>query len=127
LDSHWSGGDTYGKNDECPLLEELEIIFKFKRNYAVLIDDARLFLYPPPSPHKIDNWPSIKEIVETIPSGYEILIFDDVIYIFPSKVSSKFRIFIQSISTLRWEERGRGGKLERFSKSLMSKFITIFK
>jgi hypothetical protein len=28
LDAHWSGGDTYGEEDECPLLQELVIIFK---------------------------------------------------------------------------------------------------
>jgi len=26
LDAHWSGGETYGEQDECPLLEELKII-----------------------------------------------------------------------------------------------------
>ena len=49
LDSHWSGGDTYGEQDECPLLQELNIIFSSTmKNYAILIDDARLFLAPPP-------------------------------------------------------------------------------
>ena len=42
---HWSGGDTYGADDECPLLSELNIIFeKSKSNHAILIDDARLFM-----------------------------------------------------------------------------------
>ena len=29
LDAHWSGGDTYGEEDECPLIDELRIIFKY--------------------------------------------------------------------------------------------------
>jgi len=54
LDAHWSGGDTYGQQDECPLLQELNTIFNSEmRNYAILIDDARLFLAPPPLPHNI--------------------------------------------------------------------------
>lgn len=48
LDAHYSGGETYGKNDECPLVKELEIIFSKKlKNFVILIDDARLFLAPP--------------------------------------------------------------------------------
>lgn len=63
LDAHWSGGDTYGEEDECPLLQELEIIFSSAmKNYAILIDDARLFLAPPPLPHKVKNWPGIKQV-----------------------------------------------------------------
>ncbi len=61
LDSHWSGGDTYGEGDECPLIEELKIIFQYKdRNYIILIDDARLFLSPPPHPHNFTYWPSFE-------------------------------------------------------------------
>lgn len=81
LDSHWSGGETYGEDDECPLLEELKIIFNYKKNFVILIDDARLFLAPPPLPHKIENWPIIREITNVTPKDYEILIYDDVIYI----------------------------------------------
>lgn len=81
LDAHWSGGDTHGKDDECPLMEELKIIFSYSKNYVIFIDDARLFLAPPPYPHNFRNWPSIKEIVNLIPYGKEITIFEDVIYI----------------------------------------------
>ncbi|MGC9123827.1 MAG: hypothetical protein ACP5IB_07170 [Thermoplasmata archaeon] len=31
LDAHWSGGETYGENDECPLIDELNIIFQKKQ------------------------------------------------------------------------------------------------
>ncbi|MEM4197125.1 MAG: hypothetical protein QXV64_03345 [Candidatus Anstonellaceae archaeon] len=69
LDSHWSGGDTYGEEDECPLIEELEIIFEYPKNYVILIDDARLFLAPPPYPHKFQNWPSLTNIMKTLPEN----------------------------------------------------------
>ena len=85
LDAHWSGGETYGEEDECPLIEELEIIFEYNKNYVILIDDARLFLAPPPSPHKIENWPSLTDILKTLPENWELLEFEDVIYLFPKK------------------------------------------
>ncbi|MCH7812850.1 MAG: hypothetical protein IID40_02395, partial [Planctomycetes bacterium] len=51
LDAHWSGGDTYGEGDECPLLAELEIILGCRMGHLILIDDARLFTAAPPPPH----------------------------------------------------------------------------
>jgi len=76
LDAHWSGGDTYGENDECPLMDELKIIFQYRKNYVILIDDARLFMAPPPKPHKIENWPSIKEIVNILPYEWDLIIYN---------------------------------------------------
>ncbi|TLY34310.1 MAG: hypothetical protein E6K62_06060, partial [Nitrospirae bacterium] len=55
LDSHWSGGQTYGQNDECPLLEEIEAITSSVHTHFLFIDDARLFAAPPPRPHRIDQ------------------------------------------------------------------------
>ena len=40
-----------------PLLSELNIIFeKSKSNHAILIDDARLFMAPPPKPYVMSNY-----------------------------------------------------------------------
>ena len=85
LDAHWSGGDTYGEEDECPLIEELNIIFKYNKNYVILIDDARLFLAPPPYPHNFNNWQSLTDIMKAIPESWELIEFKDVIYLFPKK------------------------------------------
>jgi hypothetical protein len=105
LDAHWSGGNTYGVDDECPILKELEIIFNFKKNFVILIDDARLFLSPPPQPHKIENWPTYLDIMKTFPSNWESIVFEDVIYIFPNKISENFNEMIQQKNTrihLKW-------------------------
>lgn len=106
LDAHWSGGKTWGEGDECPLLKELQVIFaKCKRkNYAILIDDARLFLAPPPLPHDWKSWPTIADIIKIIPKGFDLVIFNDVIYIYPNKISSDFRNFIQELTTKAWKE-----------------------
>lgn len=110
LDSHWSGGDTYGKDDECPLIKELEVIFKYKKNYVILIDDARLFLAPPPLPHNFKNWPDIKDIINIIPNDFDIIILEDVIYLFSHNISEKFKNFIQIYVTQIWEKGSKNSK-----------------
>jgi hypothetical protein len=99
LDAHWSGGDTYGEEDECPLIEELDIIFKYQKNYVILIDDARLFLAPPPYPHNYNNWQSLTDIMKVIPESWELIEFEDVIYLFPKEINNEFKSFLQSIIT----------------------------
>ena len=99
LDAHWSGGDTYGEEDECPLIEELDIIFKYQKNYVILIDDARLFLAPPPYPHNFNNWQSLTDIMKVIPESWELIEFEDVIYLFPKEINNEFKSFLQSIVT----------------------------
>ena len=106
LDAHWSGGDTYGEEDECPLIEELDIIFKYNKNYVILIDDARLFLAPPPYPHNFNNWQSLTEIMKAIPESWELIEFEDVIYLFPKEINNEFKSFLQNIVTNRWEQYG---------------------
>lgn len=58
LDAHWCGEGTSRVGGECPLTDELKALPQNGR-YAVIIDDARLFLRPPPPPHDPDEWPHI--------------------------------------------------------------------
>ena len=99
LDAHWSGGETYGEEDECPLIAELEIIFEYNKNYVILIDDARLFLAPPPSPHKFENWQTLTDIMKVIPGNWELIVLEDVIYVFPKTINKEFKSFLQNIIT----------------------------
>ena len=126
LDAHWSGGDTYGEEDECPLVEELEIIFKYDKNYVILIDDARLFLAPPPYPHKIENWPSLTNILQVIPMNWELIEFEDVIYLFPKKRNQEFKNFIQEITTQRWKQY-RKNKQDTFVKGIKIALSSLLK
>ena len=116
LDAHWSGGNTYGENDECPLVEELELIFKNMKNCVILIDDARLFLAPPPSPHNYKNWPSLTEIATVIPNDWDMVEFEDVLYLFDKNISDFFKPFLQNSITNKYNKkkslwRGLIGKL----------------
>ncbi|BDZ73130.1 hypothetical protein GCM10025856_08490 [Methylophaga marina] len=99
LDAHWSGGETYGENDECPLISELEIIFSYEKNHVILVDDARCFLSPPPKPHNYNNWPSLIDIMHVLPRDWEMAVFEDVIYIFPHTVSLGFKKLLQDLIT----------------------------
>ena len=103
LDAHWSGGATYGENDECPLLQELYIIFNSPiRNFAILIDDARLFLAPPPLPHKVENWPTIKQVADIIPSSFDMTVYEDVIYLVPNSIG--IPQYFQDKTTANWRK-----------------------
>jgi len=102
LDAHWSGGETYGEMDECPLIEELIIIFKYDKKCVILIDDARLFLAPPPKPHELNNWPTFKDIINVIPKDWELVVYEDVIYLLPKEVQLDFRKHLQIDVSAKW-------------------------
>jgi len=81
LDAHWCGNYELSVNTpgECPLMEELQAI----RDYdAILIDDARLFLDPPPRPHDPEQWPNFDQITEVL-NGRFVTIIEDVIIAVP--------------------------------------------
>lgn len=102
LDGHWSGGQTYGEKDECPVPDEIKILNTSPSDHFVLIDDARLFTSPPQLPHKIDEWPAIDQVIDLINGGpYEkyIVIFEDVIIAVPKAARSIFAPWLQAEST----------------------------
>ena len=117
LDAHWSGGATYGAGDECPLMDELEIVFSASNNHVILIDDARLFCAPPPLPHQIEHWPTLKEIANAIPPNWSWFCFDDVIAIIPDGTVKPFQQFLQQTITDRWQNASK-------PKSIVAKLLS---
>ena len=91
LDGHWSGGDTAGTGDECPLLDELACLAGRDQD-IILIDDARLFLCAPPRPHAPSQWPTISDLI-AIFSKFKrqpfVQIVDDVIFAIPHEAPVK--------------------------------------
>ncbi len=105
LDGHWSGGSTYGEYDECPLLRELEQLSRISRSHFLLIDDARLFLSPPPVPHNADQWPTIDKVLQCIASindQYYVTVFEDVIVCVPPYAKELLVEYLQGANTQEW-------------------------
>ncbi|HEY9619623.1 MAG TPA: FkbM family methyltransferase [Crinalium sp.] len=101
LDAHWSGGETYGANDECPLLDEIEIINQSEFEHFILIDDARLFTAPPPPPHQIQQWPDISQIVQALNACHHkryIVVVEDVILAVPESAKALVAHYGQQVA-----------------------------
>ncbi len=108
LDGHWSGGETAGEHDECPLIGELACL-SGRAEDIILIDDARLFLCVPPLPHNPSQWPTISDIVNVLPASNKkpfVQIVDDVIFIVPDEDALRNRLvdYAQRRSNEFWEE-----------------------
>lgn len=90
LDAHWCGGASYGEQDECPIIGEIQIINSSDYSHCILIDDARLFMEPPPKPHNINSWPDITALLEVLndKNGRYIIIRDDVIIVAPESAKT---------------------------------------
>ena len=101
LDAHWSAGATYGEQDECPVLDEIEVIQRSKQQHFILIDDARMFLAPPPRPHKALQWPDIATVIQRLNTHAEqyIVVLEDVIISAPSATQSDLREFFHEYTT----------------------------
>jgi len=63
LDGHYSGGDTFLAEEECPVLKELEIIERHITEFqkiSILIDDVRVFS---PTGLIVNGYPSLSFLV----------------------------------------------------------------
>ncbi|MDB5109848.1 MAG: hypothetical protein JWR67_962 [Mucilaginibacter sp.] len=97
LDAHWCSGATFGENDQCPLIDEIKALNTSDADQFILIDDARLFLSPPPLPHSLKQYPTIARVIEELNKKLRfIAVYDDVIFAIPVKHESVFREFLQS-------------------------------
>lgn len=116
LDSHWSGGETYGKGDECPLVDEINIINSSGKEHFLMIDDARLFMAPPPMPHDCNQWPSIDTVLDAIKSGkqsYYIVISEDVIIAVPSYAKELLQNYCQEGNKIAGKRYSESEKKDR--------------
>jgi hypothetical protein len=110
LDAHWSGGNTYGKNDECPLIEELKIIQTLTIDTFVFVDDIRLFTSPPPLPHKAEQWPTFVNIIDELRkhnTDTYIVLIEDVLIAVPSFARSMVEHYCQQVNTETWKRQGQ--------------------
>jgi hypothetical protein len=67
LDAHWCVAEqTAGEISQCPLIEELRAIGGLNPQSVLMIDDANLFLCPPPHPHESSQWPPFDLLVREL-------------------------------------------------------------
>ncbi|MEI2716278.1 MAG: hypothetical protein V9E98_04675 [Candidatus Nanopelagicales bacterium] len=75
LDAHYSGGETAGADDPCPLLGELATLMEFRGadNTIIAIDDARCF-------QGVDGYPTLDEISALLHAhGWNWILVDDIL------------------------------------------------
>lgn len=90
LDAHYqgsSGSELDPKYGECPLLAELDAIFKepWKVLPIILIDDANMFDGRAPKGFDVKQWPSVKDITSHFPTGYSIEMSNEILYCMPNE------------------------------------------
>lgn len=87
LDAHWCHADeTAGSDSQSPLLDELSAIGQLGPDSAVIIDDARLYLAPPPAPHRVGDWPDVHDVLlrlQRLGAGHRLMVLNDVILCYP--------------------------------------------
>ena len=100
LDAHWCAGEqTAGVTLQCPLLRELAALGSLHPGSVVLIDDARYFLAPPNQPHKVDQWPTFEEVVQSLRAlseDHELMVVNDVVVFHPPTLREAVRTFALS-------------------------------
>jgi hypothetical protein len=75
LDAHYSGGLTARGDSDCPIYEEIDVIFEKQRNHVLLIDDARCF-------NGQGDYPEIDQLTNYIQSKnpqYKVSVENDII------------------------------------------------
>ena len=103
LDAHWSGRQTAGAEDQCPLLSEIAAVNGSSLEHFVLIDDARLFLSPPEPPHNIDQWPEIAAVLAALNGTRRkyAVIFEDAIIAVPEPARALLQKYCIETSAAR--------------------------
>ncbi|MCD6063802.1 MAG: hypothetical protein K0R82_1713 [Flavipsychrobacter sp.] len=121
LDGHWCMG-AGGKDDECPLMSELEAITSLQDS-IILVDDVRCFLGPLPPPHMASDWPRIDTIFQFIRQNFpnhHTTIIDDVLVIYPSDIKPYVDKYWQETYNNRFSVKGQ---LEKMSKIKMVRYL----
>lgn len=109
LDAHFSGGDSYGAKDECPLLDEIRALTEAGGKRFILVDDARLFLYPPPAPHALEQWPTMEEVLRELRllgKGQYSAVFEDVVISVPAEAKPTVVDYCRDMATKPWNHWG---------------------
>lgn len=97
LDAHWCAAEhTDADAGQSPLMQELLALGSLHPQSTILIDDARLYLAPPPAPHRVSEWPDFHGVVTTLlqlgPS-HRVMVLNDVVIFHPETAAEALRAF----------------------------------
>ncbi|MDO8811307.1 MAG: glycosyltransferase family 2 protein [Gallionella sp.] len=100
LDAHWCvAANTAGEASQCPLLGEIRAIDQLSADSLIVIDDARLFLAPPPAPHEISQWPTFSGVIEALHGvsiSHQVMVLNDAIIFFPRSIAKAVQDYGQA-------------------------------
>lgn len=93
LDGHWSGAETGGEDDPCPVMSEIDAI-QARQNGAgsvIAIDDARMFGMSHSTDGSLSNWPHLSAVLRALErDGSQTFLADDVIVALPPDLVPSF-------------------------------------
>ena len=127
LDAHWCVGEnTKGEDSQSPLRAELRAIRSLHSRSVVLIDDARLYLCPPPAPHRFTDWPDFHDIVvllQSLSQHHRLMILNDVIIFYPESIKVEMALFArqQGVDWLVLANNARQINVRRKRKTLLQR------
>jgi hypothetical protein len=130
LDAHFSGEDTFGNNEKCPLMTEIAIINSSKYENIILIDDFRMFQSPQTINDGIEEWPNIIDLfneLNKIPNRY-IIILEDIIFCVPAQLKSITAKYAQISNTNNYKKQYNSFNqvIRRVVKKIIRRFFTLF-
>ncbi len=100
LDAHWCVAEnTAGEVSQCPLLEEIGAIGHLNEQSVLVIDDARLFLAPPPKPHAVVQWPTLSELLEAmrqLAPAHHLIVLNDTFVLYPHVFHEAMQCYARS-------------------------------
>ena len=109
LDAHWmgAGSGTGGEGRECPVLAEIAGINSCWINppgHIILVDDARLFSAPPPSPQDASQWPDLNAVVSALDFQGKryVVLFEDALIAVPQSMKPFLVKYLQARITEDW-------------------------
>jgi hypothetical protein len=85
LDAHKCRFEDSLTASECPLIDELKAIRDTGVRHIIMIDDARMFIEPPPEPYDSTQWPTLEEVKAVLPDNYAVKIWHDAIIAVPQE------------------------------------------
>ena len=120
LDAHWCGSSssTYGEQDRCPLIEEINIINSSKVDNFIFIDDARFFMSVPGGPQQ---WPDITAVIKALNSGNSgrfIVITEDVIIAVPISAQTTVAQYSKEVYARDWAKRKKKSKSSKIERKI---------